>query len=90
MLLHPQLYQLAQQQPPMGPMHSPESSLPRRTSTRDVDIIKRAFEMEWQQAGIFDASNRLQNCIQLTARQFGLGLDWMNSDADVALPMANE
>jgi hypothetical protein len=37
-----------------------------------------------------DANDRLKQCIFETALQFGLGADWMNSDADVALPMATE
>ncbi|TFK71842.1 hypothetical protein BDN72DRAFT_764310 [Pluteus cervinus] len=92
MLLHTQLIQLANQQPPMamGSLHAPDAQLPKRRSTRDVDIIKRSFVTEWQQAGVQDAADRLQNCINITARQFGLGLDWMNSDADVALPMSND
>ncbi|KAF8881687.1 hypothetical protein CPB84DRAFT_236638 [Gymnopilus junonius] len=36
-----------------------------------------------------DAATRLKACIKATTRYFpGLGLDWMNADADVSLPMA--
>lgn len=104
MLLHPQLFKLAQELPAVadgtntgGPGLGPGPPgtnlvLPsgRRTSTRDVDIVRRSFVGEWAKMGVRDAGERLQNCVMLTARQFGLGLDWMNSDADVALPMANE
>jgi hypothetical protein len=90
MLLHPGLYTLAQQQPPPSPSNSPRNLLPRRTTTRDVDYINRSFAYEWHNAGVPDATERLKECIKATARQFGLGLDWMNSDADVALPMASE
>lgn len=104
MLLHPQLFKLAQELPAVadgtntgGPGLGPGPPgtnlvLPsgRRTSTRDVDIVRRSFVGEWAKMGVRDAGERLQNCVMLTARQFGLGLDWMNSDADVALPMASE
>lgn len=92
MLLHPGLYALAQQQPPPPPSNSnsPPNSLPRRTTTRDVDYINRSFAYEWHNMGVADATERLKDCMKATAKQFRLGLDWMNSDADVALPMANE
>ena len=94
MLLHPGLYNLAVQQhhtlAAIAAPNSPYSILPQRTTTRDVDYILRSFVAEWQQLGIMDAKERLQSCIQSTARQFHLGADWMNSDADIALPMAKE
>lgn len=84
MLLHPGLYALSQQQ------HQLSSSLPQRTTTRDVDYIHRAFIREMGQMGVLNAAEKLKACIQATARAFGLGADWMNSDADVALPMATD
>lgn len=63
----------------------------QRTTTRDIDYIARSFSSEWaQRYGVLDANDRLKQCIFETALQFGLGADWMNSDADVALPMATE
>lgn len=84
MLLHPGLYSLSQQQMQLSP------TMPRRKTTRDVDIIKRSFALEWAQFGLTDATDRLEECVRATARRFGLGADWMNSDADVALPWATE
>jgi hypothetical protein len=85
MLLHPGLYTLSQEH---RHTTSDGMTLARRTTTRDVDYINRAFAAEWHRVGVSDATERLQNCIKATARRFGLGADWMNSDADVALPMA--
>jgi hypothetical protein len=85
MLLHPGLYSLSQEH---RQTTSDGLTLARRTTTRDVDYINRSFAAEWQRFGVSDATERLQSCIKATARQFGLGADWMNSDADVALPMA--
>ncbi|KAJ7780976.1 hypothetical protein B0H16DRAFT_1710231 [Mycena metata] len=63
----------------------------QRSTTRDIDYIARSFSSEWaQRYGVFDANERLKQCIFETAMQFGLGADWMNSDADVALPMATD
>ena len=84
MLLHPGLYSLSQQQQQMIP------SLPRRTTTRDVDYIHRSFVSELALCGMPDAAVKLQECIKTTARCFRLGGDWMNSHADIALPMAHE
>lgn len=84
MLLHPGLYSLSQQQQQMIP------SYPRRTTTRDVDYIHRSFVTELASYGMPDAAVKLQECIRTTARCFRLGADWMNSDADIALPMAHE
>ena len=84
MLLHPGLYALSLQQ------HQLSSSLPQRTTTRNVDYIHRAFIREMAQMGIPNAAIKLKGCIEATARAFGLGTDWMNSDADVELPMATE
>lgn len=61
-----------------------------RTGTRDVDFLKRSFETEWIARGVTDAGARLATCIKATARKFKLGADWMNSAADVALPMARD
>lgn len=83
MLLHPGLYQLSQQQQKASP------GLPARTKTRDVDYILRGFIAEYGKR-IPDAMERLKECIQATAKRFNLGADWMNSDADIALPMAHE
>ncbi|KAI0701304.1 hypothetical protein BC835DRAFT_1411452 [Cytidiella melzeri] len=63
-------------------------SLKCRQSTRDVDYLHRSFETEWKRRGVNDAGERLNACIAATAEHFGLGLDWMNAHADVALPMA--
>ena len=84
MLLHDGLYALSMQQHQMSPQ------LPRRTTTRDVDYIHRSFVGEMASLGMPDAAARLSECIKGTARAFGLGLDWMNSDADIALPHAFE
>ena len=84
MLLHEGLYKLSLQQHQMSP------NLPRRTTTRDVDYIHRSFVTEMAASGVPDAATRLAECIKGTARKFGLGLDWMNSDADIALPYAFE
>lgn len=89
MLLHSGLYNLALHQHHLS-TNSHLKALPRRTTTRDVDYIRRSFTAEWQRIGIMDATERLQSCIQSTARHFHLGADWMNSDADIALPMAND
>ncbi|KAJ7053801.1 hypothetical protein C8F01DRAFT_549894 [Mycena amicta] len=62
----------------------------QRSTTRDIDYILRSFVSEWACYGVHDAAYRLKQCILETARQFGLGADWMNSDADVALPMATD
>jgi hypothetical protein len=75
MLLHPGLY-------------AQPGSL--RRDTRDIDYIHRSFVEEWRQVGMLDAGERLQCCIDATAMKFGLGKDWMNAHADIALPMANE
>ncbi|KAF8797771.1 hypothetical protein BYT27DRAFT_7124710 [Phlegmacium glaucopus] len=84
MLLHPGLQSLSQQQHQMMP------SIPRRTTTRDVDYIHRSFVTELASCGMPDAAVKIQECIRTTARHFRLGADWMNSDADIALPMAHD
>lgn len=84
MLLHEGIFKLSLQQQEMSP------NLPRRTTTRDVDYIHRSFVTEMLASGVPDAAARLAECITGTARKFGLGLDWMNSDADIALPYAFE
>ncbi|KII84935.1 hypothetical protein PLICRDRAFT_57436 [Plicaturopsis crispa FD-325 SS-3] len=61
-----------------------------RATTRDVDFIERSFITEMASVGMHDAQARLQTCIALTATNFRLGADWMNSHADVALPMATD
>jgi hypothetical protein len=82
MLLHPGVYALSLEQQHYLPQ------LPHRNKTRDVDIIHRSFVTEMAQLGITNAAEKLKGCILATAQQFGLGADWMNSDADIALPMA--
>lgn len=64
--------------------------LSRKRNTPDVDYIHRAFVAEWAQRGVRDAGDRLTACIAETARAFDLGDYWMNSHADIALPMARE
>ena len=61
-----------------------------RESTQDVDYIHRSFVSEYRALGFPDAEQRLRTCIAETARKFGLGADWMNDHADVALPWALE
>lgn len=61
-----------------------------RRETRDVDYCHRSFVTEWAKRGVHDASERLTACILETARAYKLGDDWMNSHADIALPMARE
>ena len=65
-------------------------SLRCRQHTRDVDYCHRSFVNEMAKRGMHDAGDRLLACITNTARRFDLGADWMNSHADVALPMAFE
>ncbi|KAF9484572.1 hypothetical protein BDN70DRAFT_797452 [Pholiota conissans] len=84
MLLHEGLYALSVQQQTASP------SLATRTTTRDIDYIHRGFIAEYGQSRFPDAAERLKACIKETARKFGLGADWMNSDADIALPMAHD
>ncbi|KAJ8090121.1 hypothetical protein PM082_018704 [Marasmius tenuissimus] len=87
MLLHPGLYDLAQRKQTYHIMRGEAAHM--RKTTRDVDYIRRGFIQEY--VGKFkipDAEQRLQRCILGTAARFGLGSDWMNADADVALPMA--
>ncbi|GAW04600.1 hypothetical protein LENED_006405 [Lentinula edodes] len=86
MLLHPGLYELANRK---QMYHTSRGENPsRRTTTRDVDYIHRSFVAESESRGIINAGERLKKCIQITAQKFQLGADWMNSDADVALPMS--
>ncbi|CAL1702887.1 unnamed protein product [Somion occarium] len=59
-----------------------------RDSTRDIDFCLRPFVTKCRKAGIYDAEAQLNSCIISTAKHFGLGADWMNSHADVALPVA--
>ncbi|KAL4261085.1 hypothetical protein AB1N83_007430 [Pleurotus pulmonarius] len=93
MLLHPRLYPLTQSPPMSQSLFVGDDKMPipipaKRTATRDVDYINRSFAAEWKSVGVVDATERLKKCIWATARRFGLGADWMNSDADIALPMA--
>ncbi|ESK87548.1 hypothetical protein Moror_1997 [Moniliophthora roreri MCA 2997] len=86
MLLHPGLYNLAKRKE-LYHQQKGENS-PMRYTTRDVDYIRRSFIQEYStKHQMPDAAQRLQKCIRATAIQFGLGADWMNADADVALPM---
>lgn len=64
--------------------------LASRKSTRDVDYNHRSFVLEWAKRGMYDADARMKKCIAATAQKFGLGADWMNACADVALPMSKE
>ncbi|KAJ6455287.1 hypothetical protein C8R47DRAFT_211653 [Mycena vitilis] len=85
MLLNRELAQLA------ADTAATDGRATQRTTTRDIDYIARSFASEWaQRYGVYDANDRLKQCIYETALQFGLGADWMNSDADVALPMATD
>jgi hypothetical protein len=85
MLLNEELAQLA------AATAAADGRAKQRSTTRDIDYIARSFSSEWaQRYGVYDANDRLKQCIFETALQFGLGADWMNSDADVALPMATE
>ena len=61
-----------------------------RQSTPDVDYCHRSFLTEMGARGVHDAGDRLTACIDATAYAFGLGRDWMNAHADVALPLAIE
>ena len=95
MLLHPRLYPLTQSPPMSQSLFVGDDKMPipipaKRTATRDVDYINRSFAAEWKSVGVVDATERLKKCIRATARRFGLGADWMNSDADIALPMATK
>ncbi|KAF9259453.1 hypothetical protein L218DRAFT_874734 [Marasmius fiardii PR-910] len=87
MLLHPGLHELAKRK---SLYHSSRGeTVPMRKTTRDVDYIRRSFVAEYVgKHKIVDADYKLQRCIRATAVKFGLGADWMNADADVALPMS--
>jgi hypothetical protein len=61
-----------------------------RESTQDIDYLHGSFVKEYRALGFTDAEQRLHSCIADTARKFGLGADWMNDHADVALPLALE
>ncbi|KAE9404211.1 hypothetical protein BT96DRAFT_758762, partial [Gymnopus androsaceus JB14] len=78
MLMHNGLHELANRKA----MH--------HSSRGENDYIHRSFVAESTSRGIINPGERLQKCIQATARQFRLGADWMNSDADVALPMSTD
>ncbi|KAG9312413.1 hypothetical protein JVU11DRAFT_6794 [Chiua virens] len=71
-------------------LHSELSASSTRRTTRDIDYIRRAFGHEWRKKGVYDAEDRLQSCIEATAHKFRIGTDWMNADADVALPFARD
>jgi len=71
-------------------LHSTLASSTTRRTTRDIDFIKRSFVVEMRKSGVHDAEARLQSCTNATAMQFGLGTDWFNAEADVALPMAKK
>jgi hypothetical protein len=65
-------------------------SFSHRESTQDVDYVHRSFVSEYRALGFPDTEQPLRTCIAETARQSGLGADWMNDHADVALPWALE
>lgn len=71
-------------------LHRSLSTSSTRRTTRDIDYIRRAFGHEWRKRGVHDAEERLQACINATARKFEVGTDWMNADPDVALPFARD
>ncbi|KAH7907595.1 hypothetical protein BJ138DRAFT_1014245 [Hygrophoropsis aurantiaca] len=71
-------------------LHPSLSTSSTRRTTRDIDYIKRAFGHEWRKLGVYDAEDKLQSCINATAKQFHIGSDWMNADPDVALPFARD
>jgi len=71
-------------------LHPTLASSTTRRTTRDVDFIQRSFVVEMRNLGVFDAEARLQQCIEATAAKYGLGTDWFNAHADVALPMAQK
>jgi len=71
-------------------LHPTLASSTTRRTTRDVDFIKRSFLAEMRKFGVLDAEARLQTCIDATAARYRLGKDWFNSDADIALPMAQD
>lgn len=71
-------------------LHRSLSTSSTRRTTRDIDYIRRAFGHEWRKRGVYDAEERLQACINATARRFQVGTDWMNADPDVALPFARD
>ncbi|THU96796.1 hypothetical protein K435DRAFT_83152 [Dendrothele bispora CBS 962.96] len=86
-LLHSALHDIADRRA----THSGFLLESQRFTTRDVDYIHRSFVKEYeQQQGIPSAGERLKRCIHETAVQmgheFGLGDDWMNSEADNGLP----
>ncbi|KAJ4490809.1 hypothetical protein J3R30DRAFT_3425445 [Lentinula aciculospora] len=88
MLLHPGFNELANRKAMHHAIRGENVS--RRTTTRDVDYIHRSFITESESRGIINAGERLKKCVQVTALRYQLGADWMNSDADVALPMSSE
>jgi hypothetical protein len=85
MLLHPETHRQAMESQFSG-LSLGGTDVPCRRCTRDVDFIRRGFINEYSKMGFLNADERLQHCIESTAKQFRLGLDWMNSDADVSLP----
>ena len=80
MLLNPRLNELA------GELE--HEGYDRRKTTRDVDVILRSFDAEYSSPTKQSATETLRQCVYATAHQFRLGADWMNCDADIALPMA--
>lgn len=54
-------------------LHPLLSASSTRRTTRDIDYIRRAFGHEWRKQGIHDAEDRLQSCIDATARRFRVG-----------------
>ena len=66
----------------------PAFSHPRAPKTSTTSY--RSFVSEYCALGFPDADQRLRTYIAETTRKFGLGADWMNDHADVALPWALE
>ena len=54
-------------------LHPSLSTTSTRRTTRDIDYIRRAFGHEWRKRDVHDAEERLQACINATAREFRVG-----------------
>lgn len=57
----------------------------QRVSTMDIDYLHRGVVAEYGP----EAATDLLQCIYKTALKFpGLGIDWMNAEADISLPVS--